>query len=504
MKNRILSLYIMLIFSFPCLLLSDPPIGEPLYTAIPSERKLGKTSQSFMFTRPVFRNIAAQTSSFWHDAVYDKPGCFGSSFQIIPLYQHSITSSKIGRYFLLNHKDTIVIKGDATPPNPTNPNTRDVRAEWLNLPNDFIGTLSVSPKQRQYGIWMEFNQDIKKFICYDFLESIWIGFAIPFQYVENTMQPRQRLISGTSATFPHDIIEAFNQSTQRYGKISDKKLKRQSIAQVQLKLGTTFMNRDGFQLGMSSCAIFPTYGHQNPEFMFDPFLGHNRHFGFGAMVNMQLPLNDDVECKLISFFFNIENLYFFGNDQRRTLDIRFKQWSRYVLLNKNDGQKNIPGVNVLTRKVRVKPYNMVDLDAGIRAQIGAIEGEIGYNLWAHGDEKVHLKKPFQPKYGIAGDGTVVPGTNIGATASKSTIAQQSDNDTENGKEIFVPIKEYDLDLRSGAARAAVVHRAHVAIGFVHDEDTMAWFFGIGGFGEVPHYNTALKNWGIWAKAGGTF
>ena len=490
-----------LFFSFTSALLSDPPIGQPLWILTPSNRKVKKTSQSFMFTRPVFRNIAAQTSTFWHDAVYDKPGCLLSSIQVLPIYQQSITSQETAQYFLLNHKDTVVIKGDSA---VQNSNERDIRAEWVGLPSNFVGTLSLTPKQRQFGFWMEFNQDIKKFLCNEYFKSIWIGFAIPFQYVENNLQPEQFLPTGTSQTFPHTILQAFNQSTQRYGKISDKKLIRKSISQVCLKLGTTFMNRDGFQLGMYSCALFPTFGHQNPEFMFNPMLGHNRHFGFGSGVNVQLPLNDDIDCKLISFIFNIENLYFFGNNQRRTLDILFKPWSRYLLLNKNDGTTNIPGVNILTRKVRAKPYNFVDLDAGFRVQIGCIEGEVGYNLWGHGDEKLQLKKPFPEKFGIAGDGTLVPGTNIGATASKSTINNLASNDEASGNPTFVPIKEFDLDLRSGATRGTVVHRAHVAIGFVHSGCKLAWFFGIGGFGEIPQSNAALKNWGIWAKAGGTF
>lgn len=498
MKKLITTL---LFFSFTSALLSDPPIGLPLWILTPSDRRVKKTSQSFMFTRPIFRNIAAQTANFWHDAVYDKPGCSLSSIQVIPMYQHSINSQATGKYFLLNHRDTIVIKGDGA---VQNPNERDVRAEWIGLPSNFVGTLSLTPQQRQYGIWIEFNQDVKKFLCNEFFTSIWVGFAMPFQYVQNNLDPRQFLVTGTSALFPHDILQAFNQSTQRYGKISDKKLSRKSISQVQLKLGTTFMNRDGFQLGMYSCALFPTYGHQNPEFMFDPFLGHNRHFGFGTGVNVQIPLNDDTDCKLISFIFNIENLYFFGNDQRRTLDLQFKPWSRYLLLNKNDGTKNIPAVNVLTRKVRIKPYNFVDLNAGLRVQIGCIEAEAGYNLWAHGDEKIRLKKPFPREYGIAGDGALVGTTNIGATASQSTIAERATNDLDAGNPTFIPINEWDLDLRSGAARAAVVHRAHVALGFVHEECTFAWFIGFGGFGEIPQKNTALKNWGIWGKVGGTF
>jgi hypothetical protein len=479
---------------------AEVPIGFPFFKAAPIDRRVEKTAQSFMFTRPVYQNVAAQNASYWHDAVYKKPCDMYQSIQIVPLYQQSITFRPAARYFLINEKNTLVVKGDAAPM----PVVRDIRAEWLRLPPHFVGTFSVDPLQRQFGVWMEFNRDIKKFCHDDFFHSWWIAAAAPFQMVQNDLRLREQLFSPIPATEPKNIAQALNNSMMDFGKIRGKATKK-SIAELYIKLGFTFMAYNGFQVGSYAGLILPTFGHQDPEFLFDPFLGHNRFFGFATAMHFQFPLNNDIECRLITLFFDIENLFFLRNFQHRSLDIRFKPWSRYLLLNKNDGTMNISAINVLSPRVKVQPFNFVDFCAGIRVRAQWLEAEIGYNLWAHGDEQLALEKPFPEDFGIAGDGTLVPGTAIGATASKSTIAQQATIDRDaNGNPTFVPIRERDLDLRSGAARAVVAHRAHGSLGFIYEYDSYVLFWGLGGFIEIPQNNTALKNWGVWSKCGGSF
>ena len=456
-----------------------------------------------MFTRPIYQNIAAQNSAYWHDAVYEKIGCKKLSFQVIPMYQQSIESKAAARYFLINQKNTLVFKGDDV---IQNVNERDVRAEWLRLPCDFIGTFSLMPKQKQFGVWMELNKDLATFTCNKYFQSLWVAAAFPYQEVRNNLQPSECIVStGTVIADHKSIVSAFNDTRMCFGKISPKRTKRRSISEIYLKLGNTFMNDNGFQIGAYTGVIFPTFGHQNPEFMFNAFLGHDRHFGFVSGLNFQFALNCDTDCKLIALIFSIENQYYLRNYEHRTFDLRFKPWSRYMLFNQNDGTKNISGVNVLSPRCKIQPFNFVDLTAGFRVQSGWLEAELGYNMWAHGDEEVQLQKPFPEIYGIAGDGTLVPGTNIGATASASKINELAAIDKNaNGQPTFVPIHEYDLDFKSAAARGVVAHRAYASLSFVLDQCTFALFWGLGSFVEIPQNNTALWNWGVWGKVGGIF
>lgn len=478
-------------------------IGLPWWKTPPQDRRVEPMAQSFMFTRPIYQNSAAQKSEFWHDAVYNKQGCFLTSVQVLPLFQQSITPQPAARYFLINHKNTLVFKGDAVP--PFNPNDRDVRAEWLRLPADFVGTFSLEPHQKQGGIWFEVNHDLKKYIHHDYFKALWIAAAFPFQVVENQLQLGERVIATNTNQQPNTIIQAFNDSRLSFGKITPGKKRTFSVAEVYLKLGTTFLNRDGFQIGVYGGTIFPLFGHQNPEFMFSPMLGHDRHFGFLSGADFQLPLNSDTQSHIIAFIFSIENQFFLRNFQRRSFDLRFKPWSRYMLLNKNDGTKNISAINALSPRCKVQPFNFLDMTIGFRVQSHGLEAEVGYNLWAHPSEQIQLEKPFPIKFGIAGDGTLVPGTNIGATASASTINNLAPIDRDkNGNPTFVPIHEYDLDFKSAAARDALVHHAYASVAYWITIGYSAFFFGVAGYIEISQKNTALSNWGVWGKLGGSF
>jgi hypothetical protein len=174
-------------------------------------------------------------------------------------------------------------------------------------------------------------------------------------------------------------------------------------------------------------------------------------------------------------------------------------------LNKNDGTKNISAINVLSPRCKVNPFNFMDLTAGFRLQTHGLEVEVGYNLWAHGDEQIELEKPFPNDYGIAGDGTLVPGTNIGATSSNSTINNLAPIDRDsNGQPTFVPIHEYDLDFKSAGARGALVHRAYASLGYWIYIGTGSIFLGSAAYVEISQKNTALSNVGFWAKLGGSF
>ncbi len=458
-----------------------------------------KNAQSFMFTRPVYRNLAAQQTA-WHDFVYEPCDPWGSSAQAIAMYQHTSHLNNVARYFMINKQNIIIVKGDAA----QDPQLRNIRAEWINLPSNFVGTMQLNPQQRQASLWLEFHQKLfPTLFKSDFFDGFWIALALPIQYIENNPKLRQNIIQTGPDTpgLPTTIFQAFNQNSWEFGKISLKSHKKMGLSEIVFKLGTVCMNRDGFQIGAYTIFTAPTAAPQQAEFLFNPFLGNNRHFVFGTGVNFQFPLNSCQDPYLLALFFNIENLYLVRNIQWRTLDLKCKAWSRYLLLNALDGRKNIPAVNILTRKVRVKPFNMADISVGFRYENDFVEFEAGYDLWLHGDEMLKLHRHFPPVFGIAGDGTLVPGTNVGATASASTIAQQAPNDMVNSQPAFIPIVEFDLDLLSGSTRAAVVHRWHVATNLFLSVSCCETFIGLGAFFETPQQNTAFRTWGAWAKIG---
>lgn len=242
--------------------------------------------------------------------------------------------------------------------------------------------------------------------------------------------------------------------------------------------------------------------------MFDPIAGYNGHWGWLAGVDMQVLLSTDDSPYSVCFFAALESVFLIHNSQYRTFDLVCKPWSRYLQYVRRHSLPDayVPGVNVLTRKVRVHPYTLVDFACGWRVISDRLEFEIGYGIWGHGDEKIELKCgakcPENNDYGIAGLAPV--GFHEAVTASQSTIQNQAPYDHDDqGVPIFVPVTESQLDLLSAASRSALNHKIFASIGRLH-HGCLSYLYGVGIYAEIPQWRTSLQSWGIWAKYGVTF
>lgn len=457
-------------------------------------------NRSFFWSRPVYRNLGAQ-KPLWQEFVFSKRQSLG--LQVVPIFQQSFGTHNIARYFLFDDQLHLLVKGDDMVFN--NRFSRDVRAEWIGLPSNFAGTFSIHPKQKQFGIWIEAMIPFSSLCDYELFDYLWFGIAAPYQTIENNIHPSETPSINPSPTFPRNILEALSNPEYLFAKF-DGKQKRKAFAEIDLKLGSNLLNRDNFQIGLYSMFVIPLHGAARQEFVFNPYIGNNGHFGYGTGVTFKLPLLCDDVCQLFSFFAYLENIYFFRSRQKRTLDLINKPWSRYILLNSREGAFNVPAVNILTRHVRARPYNMLDLYTGFDWEISNFQVEIGYGLWARGREKLVLDDCFPANFGLAGVGTLSPTDAVPATASSSDISQQGPNDVEFGtnKQIFIPITVQDLDFDSGAARGALAHRGHLSVGYIYSDECLEILFGIGGFIEISQYITAISNWGAWAKVGLSF
>lgn len=464
-------------------------------------------ARTFMSTRPVYRNVAAQ-QSIWHDMIFNNCQPHDFAFQALPIYERSLRSRSVARYFLFDdapcdeEKDFLVVKGDAVIAG--NQYSRDIRAEWINLPSNFAGSFTVKPKQQQFGLWLEAYYSLRNVFDMSLLKSLWVGFALPVHYVKNSInlvefpaqdEPELRPLAPTS------IVQALSNPAWNFAKFGPSK-KLFNVAELDFKIGTNFLDHDGFELSLYSMFVAPLHGYADPEFVFSPYLGTNRHFGYGSGLILQLPITRDLESCFFSFFFEIENIYFFKDSQIRTLDLKSKTWSRYLLLVNRDGTRNIPAVNILTRPVRVRPYNVVDMTTGLRYQSCGFELEGGFDLWGRGREDCRLKKCFPCDFGIQGVG-FIGDTGVPATASFSTIGVLAPNDVDliTGAGIFREITDNDIELNSAAARGALNFRFHISGGYTSYGPHALFFLGLGGFIEIPHYNTDFKRYGVWGKLG---
>lgn len=457
--------------------------------------------QSFMFTHPIFMRSSTQ-QAIWHNQIYEKNGPLQASFQVTGAYQHSRQDCAVDRYFLLPCKNVLTVAGDDT----VDKDCRDVRAEWINLPSDFRGQFSLSPEQSQWGVMLEYNQDFCRLCDWGWFENYWFSIELPIVGVSNTPNLRQTVIEpGTPAPGqPADIIQAFNQQSWKFGKINGLRTKVE-LAAIRLRMGKAWLAKNNDQIAYYTGILFPTSSKQNPEFLFDPVTGLNGSVGLNAGVNFNVVLNRNADRYVFSLFANLDDTFLIRNDQCRTFGlIDFptgcpKYLTRFIGLNRPNcpTEFNIPGVNVLTQLVRVKPFNIVDFSAGFRILIeDMIEAEFGFNIWGHGREQLVIKFPDftqleLEKYGVAG-------TTAANSASLSTIAQQAPNDP-----VFEHLHISDLDYHSAESESVLNYIASGSV-CAQFQGKINKFFGVGFFVEFPQKNAALAELGFWFKAGASF
>jgi len=374
------------------------------------------------------------------------------------------------------------------------------------LPSDFIGKFSLEAEQSQWMIDLEFNHNIGDFLNFSVLKGYWLSVELPIVSMTNNLRLCQNIIQpGTPAVNqPTDIIQAFNQPTWEFGKIAGPRSKLE-LAALKIRMGKAWMNKDNGhnQITYYTGIILPTSGKQNPEFLFDPVTGLCGHVGINAGVTFNILLNRDIERYAFCLFANLDDIFFVRNDQCRTFGLidvptlNPKYLTRFIGFNKQNcpAEFNVPGVNVLTQEVRVKPFSHFDFSTGFRLTIKEwFEAEFGFDIWGHTQEELQIKFPQFFNLGLYG----VAGSDAQHTASRSTIAQQADDDA-----VFTPLQISDLDFMSASNGSALVYKAHGSIGMQHKGkiDT----FVVGGFClDFPQKNAALKTWNVWAKMGTSF
>lgn len=454
--------------------------------------------RSFMYMRPAYEHVA-MSEQLWHNIAYPVDGKTNSSIQTALFIQKSIgknpNTNRFARYFLINDKNKLLMAGDDTPSNIFY--KRDLRAEWFNLPADFSGQLTMNPSQLQTGFLIEFNQDLCKLFNSSFFENCYLSAILPFVHVENNLHLQQSNIHNPGTGNPRDILQAFNQPAWHYDRI-DGQQTTDHFAELRVCMYRVFMDEDNYQFAYYTGVVIPTAPKPNPEFLFNAYAGNGQHFGLNGGVDMQISLSDCSEPCLWSLFLNLDATFLVKNKQHRTVDLKRRPWSRFLLFNtENDPiESNIPGVNVLTIKTLIRSYGIFDFSTGFRYQTDWLECEVGYNVWGHDQERVEFIEPFITNKGIAYP--LLNDQGLPQSASTSTISTLGDPDP-----IFVTLKESDLDLRSAATGSALNQKFHVA-GGMHHEGRISTFMGAGAFVDWAHKNSPLSSWGGWLKFGCSF
>jgi len=471
-------------------------------------------ARSFMATRPIYQHMSTQ-QSLWHSIIYNKrapdkgtkldnhtENRKGSAFRVLNIIGQSIPMHKTAHYFLPPCIDRVLVAGDNTPPDVQC--KRAIRAEWLGLDHDFQGSFTITPKEQQYAFSLEYNQDFGTWLDFPLLKDYWISITVPVVAVYHSLNFKEHVLSNTHRS--GDLYQAFNNRDWQFAKLTECSHVIRPT-EIRVRIGNALVSHDYFQFAYNTIFIAPMGNKQNARELFPAIAGNNQHFAFGAAIFFQFPLNSDTSEYGICFFANLESIFNIRNTQLRTFDLKDKPWSRYLLFNQRCGTANelpgpqkIPGVNILTREVLIRPYGVFDFSMGLRYISPLLEAEFGYSIWGKSNEKAELKRPwyhpcqYEGIFGIAGE-------KENTTASNSTIAQRAPDDNN----AFVPIDMiFDINTQSGESGSALNHKVHGSIGLQRDHKNATIFFVSGAYIDIPQKNGALRTWGIWISYGASF
>lgn len=493
-------------------------------------------SHTFLTIRPPFQMSMPEKITNWRDRALARDCGFGGAFQFVGFGGRSTHSSDLGQYFMFCQKNTLVVAGSGAADFVANPCDRDVEAIHFNIqpegpagePNTFRSEITFSPRQTFGGVGIDWKQYLHGRDACE--KKWWLEISTPIMQVKNDVRLKENVTNAITPTIDSnaDMVEAFkgqkgffNRNLQplgagtegvltgsawQYGKICGSQ-SRARAADIEVKIGYDYLCEEMCHAEGYFGGLIPTGNRPDAEYLFEPIVGYNFNGGllWGGSFGWEIWNSCD---RFLHLEFETQGRYLFQNTQRRSIDVKGKPWSRYMLVyqNESDAQAFRPtdGINIFSPKVRVAPRFLKDMTTALVYTHCGFDAEIGHNFYAHPNERVKLKDEFQSGVAFAGliDGypgsTTITGPGLinRAITIKENFTDSNDNYSEN-----LAIKESDLNLQSAATPAAITNIFYGSLGYKWDCWCFPMFMGIGGSYQLASDAGAISRWTVWGKIG---
>ncbi|MDR3550618.1 MAG: hypothetical protein P4L31_04350 [Candidatus Babeliales bacterium] len=497
------------------------------------------TGHTFFYEQPQFHAVLPTKTSLFYDRMEAKYDGIYGAIQLVPFGSASILPEDITTFFFPFGLSALSAGEFAS--NTVKNGTVAIMANYfgvLTQPVDQVygsGTLDTTnltfeslirfkPKQTTYGVGLTYKQKIANFDNQD--QGWWVQISAPIMGVTNDLGFTETVINAGGGQVPEGFVGSIGDALRgktvfgskhfKSGKISDEPITKWGIADIELSVGHDNLCHNDFLRMWYFGLIIPTGNKPTGEFIFEPIVGNNKHWGLmlGGEYNYTIWTNEN-EDKRIVFHTIAQSHYLFQNVQRRSFDLIDKQWSRYIwMYPEQQAEANIldiiPGINVLTRDVKVSPRSSSDTNVSFEFIADcAFMAEAGYGTYYRQTEYVELCCPFQPGPVIAGfnvDDTTEFVTESAATIRRFLPFQGVTFDTQPGSSTpeIVTIKNSDIDLRSAAHPCLVSHIIWATAGYRCDGIAYPTFVSLGGAYEFSADNNALTRYTIWGKVGVSF
>lgn len=516
------------------------------------------TNKTYFSVRPQFQVGSPEYLSLSRKQRSKKDCEWGGTFQATVFGGQSTNKKGLGTYFMPFGSPRVDIDGTVSEGStallPQHFNIFSVKFSdevsalvdgglTAQVVDPYKSTVSLSPRQSVIGLGLSWEQ------CFEFkCHKLFVALSGPVTNVENRMGLCERVVSnnvkvvtpidGTNLETPQtSMVAALNQDAWCFGKIACKDRNRTDLAFIQARVGYVVKCKKHCSLESFVGITIPTARKPHAEYIFNPTVGNGGHVGllWGSSAWMKI-------CKWygkhISVACDVVSQYLFKNTQKRSFDLKYKPWSRYMEMYSDKAQalqayglRNFPtiaqsvflatpGINILTDRVHVEPgFNFTSNVALLLEPCYGASGfnaEIGYNFYARQAECVKLKNKCALTAAVKshiGGGIVDPVRdmtgeelhNDGVFFNDLTKLQLPGN--INNPVPALPLfdkrqlKTTDFDLTSAAHPCMLSHTFYGSLGYVCNKWCLPINCSIGGSYEFTDRNASLERWLVWGKIG---
>lgn len=490
---------------------------------------------TFFSPRPQNVNAAREIVG-WHPHIHQYNATKSyATFAIVFAYHQSVRPNRITR--ALFNTDTLHISGSQV----VNRGPNDILADFFGLSPGFESMVFLKPLIRSVvvdtGLYIGLDSLAKGLYIRAHAPAAWTkwnlkleeevqnsGSVTPFPAGYMAVGELAAPIKSFKGAIKGDITFGQVQEGIAAGKIDGAQSKG-GLADIHVALGWNFILRERGHAGLNVRVSGPTGSRPTGEFLFEPIVGHVKHWAFGIGFTGQVVVWEKDADQEINFFADVNIEHLFRARQRRSFDLKENGFgSRYILLKEFDQTgaftgKVVPAINKTTLDCTVRADVQADIVLMFGYTYRGIVFDIGYNGWIRSKEKISLKDSIEEKqFGLKGiqdvfDTVTDQANNI--TQSNATLMGNNFVDQDAVADESSPqfISTDSLDIKSAASPLLITHKIFFHLGHAWHEWDMhevVPFIGVGGeieFEGINERNTAqpdkttMGQWGIWLKGG---
>jgi hypothetical protein len=500
------------------------------------------TSKSYLFVNPHFHSASPEMEEGFRSARTHARECgWHGAFQAVVFGSRSTHANNTARYFFPFGKTSLLVSEDIVIPANLTPTTKvDLFAEHFGIFSPlqsapFSSRISIKPRQTVVGVGLHYRQSLWR--DEDKGRGFWFDISAPVTHIKNelnlteaitqqiTLDPRLAALNPPIVGFTN-MTDALKQTGWNFGKIDDeaKAMKRTGLADLEIKIGYEWLDYANYE---TTChlesylgVLAPTGNKPKGEYLFEAVLGYGKHVGVMWGNNLGIELwRDDCNERSLRVEVATNSKYLFRKEQIRSLDLKYKPWSRYIQLYANQaaalaaqtegglgGQiRFTPGINILTQEVDVTPGFMYDMNCGWVFNARNFSFELGYNFFARRSDCVELDSfnatpAIKALLGLGQTNPIRDITgNFFLETATGTILGTLPVTPANFSQSVITLN--DLDLNSAAVPAMLVHTVYGALGYTWGCEYPV-FFDLGASYTFSNSNNAVMDrWTVWAKIG---